>query len=116
MRLRNPRRPTSSWMVRRLRINPCGSCVLLLVVIGAAVTRLEAARLVLHLKNGDRLTGTVLSETTNSITLGTPFMGSIQVPLTEVTNRLVLPEEATMTNSPAGGSSKTNTAPPTAVA
>ncbi len=52
-----------------------------------------AQNVIVHLKNGDRITGRVLSENTNSVTV-TNFLGRIQIPLAEVARREVLPEPA----------------------
>jgi putative salt-induced outer membrane protein YdiY len=43
-----------------------------------------------ELKNGDRITGQVLSETTNRLTLSNAFAREISLPLTEISKRTVL--------------------------
>jgi putative salt-induced outer membrane protein YdiY len=58
---------------------------LLLLVLPAA-----AQNVAIHLKNGDRITGRILSESTNAVTV-TNFLGSIQIPLNEIARREVLP-------------------------
>src|SRR5262245_46024717 len=59
-------------------------CLLLLVLPVAA------QNIAIHLKNGDRITGRVLSENTNAVTV-TNFLGTIQIPLNEIARREVLP-------------------------
>jgi putative salt-induced outer membrane protein YdiY len=61
-----------------------------------------------ELKNGDRITGQVLSETTNRLTLSNAFAREISLPLTEISKRTVLvaltnpaPVVAVTTNPPA---------------
>lgn len=46
---------------------------------------------VLHLRNGDRLTGTILREETNQVTLKTTWWNVVVVPAAEITLREVLP-------------------------
>ena len=69
-----------------------------LMMLLAAMT-CPAAPLVLHLKNGDRLSGHLLSESTNSVTLSTPYLGNISVPLAEIAKREIAPEPPA-TNTP----------------
>ncbi len=57
----------------------------------ASQTALTAQRVVLQLKNGDRLTGAVVSENTNHIVFKTTWSGGIIVPLTEVLARELSP-------------------------
>src|SRR5687767_11727299 len=59
-------------------------CLLLLVLPVAA------QNIAIHLKNGDRITGRILSESTNAVTV-TNFLGTIQIPLNEIARREVLP-------------------------
>jgi hypothetical protein len=80
-------------------------CVLLLV--SPAV----AQNVVIHLKNGDRITGRVLSESTNAVTV-TNFLGAIQIPLNEIARREALPAPAPATNS-TSAAAITNAAPST---
>ena len=53
-----------------------------------------AQEVVLHLKNGDRLSGRLVSENTNAITLTNVFLGTLRVPLNEINRREVLPAPA----------------------
>jgi putative salt-induced outer membrane protein YdiY len=77
----------------------------------AALAPSHGAQVVLHLKNGDRLTGKIVSETTNSVTLTTPFFGTVPVPLGEITKREILAEPAASTNNLApAGTAVTNNA------
>ncbi|MEO7300668.1 MAG: DUF481 domain-containing protein [Verrucomicrobiota bacterium] len=45
----------------------------------------------LKLRNGDRLTGKILSETTNQVNLSTTWAKEISVPLTEILSREIIP-------------------------
>ena len=63
-----------------------------LLLVIAALASNQAAQVILHLKNGDRLTGKIVSDTTNSVVLATPFFGTVPVPLGEITKREILPE------------------------
>src|SRR4051812_43939283 len=60
--------------------------------------------LTIQLKNGDRVTGTLVSESTNQIVLSNAWAARLTTPLGEVTNRMVL------TNAAAMGMSSTNKA------
>ena len=57
---------------------------------------------IVHLKNGDRLTGRFLSETTNSVRLTNSFLGNFEVPLSEISRREVVvpPAAPIVTNAP----------------
>ena len=67
----------------------------------------DAQSVVIHLKNGDRLSGLILSEGTNSVRLTNQFLGLIEVPLAEINRRETLPAPAVTvppaptTNAPA---------------
>src|SRR5688572_22054476 len=52
-----------------------------------------AQSVIIHLKNGDRITGRLLSESTNAVTI-TNFLGSLQIPLNEIARREILPVPA----------------------
>lgn len=102
---RSPR--NDSWWLRAIPL-------LLLV---ATFARSYGAQVILHLKNGDRLTGTILSESTNVVTLATPFFGNVPVPLGEITKREPFPESGKETNGPpavrpAGTNNTTTTSAP----
>jgi hypothetical protein len=72
-----------------------------------ATTSAIAQTVSLELKNGDRITGQVLSETNNRVTLSNVFAREIVVPLAEITKRTVLgttnaaTAKVTLTNTPA---------------
>src|SRR5262245_17199280 len=63
---------------------------ILLVLVLASLAGGQAEEVILHLKNGDRLTGKVITESTNSVTLATRFLGEVQIPVNEITNREVV--------------------------
>jgi hypothetical protein len=59
----------------------------------ASATTAPAA--VLHLRNGDRLTGTILAETSSHLTLSNKVVGAVLIPLKDISRR-----EGVMTNAP----------------
>ena len=44
---------------------------------------------IIHLKNGDRISGTILSETPSSVRLTNSFLGAFEVPIAEISKREV---------------------------
>jgi hypothetical protein len=72
----------------------------------------DGAPVILHLKNGDRLTGEIVSETTNSVTLSTRSFGKVPVPLEEISRREPFVDNAKGTPGtnapPSGANSGTN--------
>jgi putative salt-induced outer membrane protein YdiY len=72
--------------------------------------------IILHLKNGDRISGRVVSESTNSVRLTNSFLGSFEVPLGEISKREVIPAPAVATNAPVVAASTNVVAPSTNVA
>jgi hypothetical protein len=55
---------------------------------------------VFHLKSGDRIAGTVLSEGTNAVSIVTPWIKELSIPLEQIAWRETIPE-TTPTNAPA---------------
>ena len=49
---------------------------------------------ILHLKNGDRITGQISKESTNEVTVVTPFAGSIILPVSQIERREPVAEPA----------------------
>jgi putative salt-induced outer membrane protein YdiY len=93
-------RPNEKWLLWP---------ILLLVFLFAPVLA-HGEKFILHLKNGDRLTGQVLSETTNELTFSNPLFGTIKIPKGDVTNRVAIAEPApAVTNAPPAAASTTNT-------
>jgi hypothetical protein len=72
-------------------------CLLLLALLCWSV---QSQQVVLQLKNGDRLTGKIASETTNQIALTTTWSNNITIPLELITNRTVIAVATTTTNPP----------------
>ena len=62
---------------------------------------LRAEQVVFHLRNGDRIAGDVLSETTNSVTLKTSWADEIILPLEHVSTRELPPVVAAAPAAPA---------------
>jgi hypothetical protein len=98
-------------MPKRLRNDLWRPHAILFVIFVALLAKSHAAPVILHLKNGDRLTGNIVSESTNSLTLASPFFGNVPVPLMEILRREPLPEPARQTNAPSiASTTATNTA------
>jgi hypothetical protein len=76
---------------------------LLLLVCG----NLHAQNVILHLRNGDRIAGTIISESTNEVTLSTVWIKQLTVPLAQIERREITPTpladapNAAATNAPA---------------
>ena len=68
-----------------------------------------AQPLVLHLHNGDRLTGTLVSESTNGVVLATGWNPALTIPLDSIARR-----EIPATNAPATTAAATSAPPPEA--
>ncbi|MBU6402237.1 MAG: hypothetical protein KGS61_18110, partial [Verrucomicrobia bacterium] len=64
-------------------LNACWilSCLWLSLVVG------RTENFILHLKNGDRLTGDVVAETTNEVTVLTPWKVKVTVPVAQIASR-----------------------------
>src|SRR2546427_8085082 len=83
-----PRRPrVSHW-------------VLLVLLWFAALAQAGAETIILHLKNGDRLTGTIVSEDTNRVVITTRWSKELSVPAVEILSREKAPAEAAPTPLP----------------
>ena len=70
-----------------------------------AVSRLFAQTVSLELKNGDRITGQILSETNNQIVLSNAWSKEFSIPLAEITKRITV---APPTNAVAAAAATTN--------
>ena len=53
---------------------------------------LQAQQVILRLKSGDRLSGRIISESTNELVLTNPIYGQFTVPLAEIETREAIPE------------------------
>lgn len=61
-----------------------------LLVLFAGVRIFAADTLTLHLQNGDRLSGTLIAETTNTIVLSNAWNGALAVPIPAIARREVM--------------------------
>jgi hypothetical protein len=59
----------------------------------------RADSVILHLRNGDRVAGTILSETTNQVTLSNVWAAKLVVPLSEIERRESLTNAPSLTNN-----------------
>jgi hypothetical protein len=81
-------------MTRRRR-NPdtiCRALILALVLLGCST---RAQNVILHLRNGDRLAGAIISESTNEVRLSTIWSKELVVPVSQIERREILPAEVT---------------------
>ena len=76
-----------------------------------------AQGVILHLKNGDRIAGTIVSETTNQVTVSTVWIKELKIPLAQIDRRETVTTNAPGTNAPAAAAApKTVPSPAVAVA
>lgn len=88
----------------------CHACFgALLAGLLLAATPCEAQPLILHLHNGDRLTGTLISESTNGVVLATGWNPVLTIPLDSIARR-----EIPATNAPTTAVAVTPAPPPDA--
>lgn len=109
-------------MGRKKVIETCAcKWAMLALVLWLGQLCLFAEGFILHLKNGDRLSGEITAETTNQVTLTNLFLGTMHVPANEILKREPLPKVAAPATAPSGiitnapalmvTPSSTNTAP-----
>src|SRR5882724_4114084 len=89
---------------------------LLLVLLFAALISAHGETIILHLKNGDRLAGTIISEDTNRVIITTTWVKELAVPVSEIVKRETgpapaAPKVAEQKPAPAASSSVTNVIP-----
>src|SRR5262249_16130169 len=86
-----PRPPCPFFIVRHAVI------LFLLCLIGTAP---QAQTVILHLKNGDRIAGTIVSEDTNRVVIATTWIKELPVPLSEIASREKVAAEAKPPSAP----------------
>lgn len=72
--------------------------IFLLLLLGQL--SLFSEGVILHLKNGDRLTGEILSESTNQVSFTNALFGTIKIPPAEILKREPAPKPVLVTNTP----------------
>ena len=83
--------------------------ILLMLLLGSPA---GAQTVIIHLKNGDRVSGQVLSESTNSVRLTNTFLGAFDIPLAQIEKREAPPVPSpTGTNTPPIATLSTNATP-----
>jgi hypothetical protein len=85
------------------------------VCLLAAAIHLRGQTTILHLKNGDRLAGTIVSEDTNRVVITTVWIKELAVPVTAIEGREIIPPFLAVTNAPAAiaaGKAPSSTAGP----
>ena len=92
--LRNPDRDLKSCATR------CVAVVLFALLSNA----LSAEPVIFHLKTGDRITGTVLSEDTNAVVIVTPWAKELSLPVAQIESRVTPPSTNTANIIVAAGS------------
>jgi len=73
-------------------------CLILLVF--GILCQVRAETVIFHLKNGDRLAGTILREDTNQVLITTTWIKELAVPLDQIVSREKGPAELAGTNAP----------------
>jgi hypothetical protein len=61
----------------------------------------RAQSIILHLRNGDRIAGTILSENTNQVTLSTVWIKELVVPVAQIESREIPPAPQIVATKPA---------------
>jgi len=74
-------------------------CCLTVLVFGI-LCQVRAETIILHLKNGDRLAGTIVREDTNQVFITTTWIKELPVPLDQIVSREKGPPELAGTNAP----------------
>ena len=74
-----------------------------LLLLAVTLGEVRAEKIILHLKNGDRVAGTIVSEDTNRVTITTSWIKELAVPVAQIERREAVPPEAVApkTNAPA---------------
>lgn len=67
----------------------CASAVLLLLVLSTLSVRADT--IVFHLKNGDRVAGAIVSETTTNVVVSTPWAKALTLPVDQILRRETVP-------------------------
>lgn len=68
------------------------AAILICLLLAILPARSPAEQVILRLKNGDRLSGWILTESTNQVVLTNALYGEIKVPLAEIESRETVPE------------------------
>jgi hypothetical protein len=82
-------------MISRRRNLNLHSLARLLGLLFLLCNTARAQSVILHLRNGDRIAGTILSENTNSVTVSTVWIKELVVPLAQIERRELTTAEAT---------------------
>ena len=90
MKLKRPNLSSPCFTLRRL--------VVLFVFISLETIR--AQTVVLHLRNGDQITGIVVSEDTNQVMLSSALIKEIVVPIAAIERREIIPAETPSAKPP----------------
>src|SRR5258708_7868813 len=90
--------------------------LLFIVVLFAALITVRGETIILHLKNGDRLAGTIISEDTNRVIITTSWVKELAVRVSEIERRESVPaagapKVAEQKPAPSAPSSVTNVIP-----
>ena len=68
------------------------AAILICFSLAVLPARMSARQVILRLKNGDRLSGQILTESTNQVVLSNAFYGKITIPIAEIESRETLPD------------------------
>lgn len=92
---------------------PRHNLISILLLMLAFCLDARSQQVVLQLKNGDRLSGSISSETTNQVVLTTAWSNNITIPVGWITNRTAVPVVVAATNKPPVVIAATNAPTPT---
>src|SRR6266850_3522153 len=104
MMSRHPTRPLRQMMHKSPNLNPWRRPVLWAVglFVVFAFGELQAEIIILHLKTGDRIAGTIVSEDTNRVLITTAWIKDLAIPVAQIERREAAPAPvaAQKTNAP----------------
>ncbi|MBU6410908.1 MAG: DUF481 domain-containing protein [Verrucomicrobia bacterium] len=79
---------------------PAACCGFILLWAATAGGKVSAQTVILHLKDGDRISGRIVAETTNQVVLSNAWAGAVSIPLAEISNRETIKSAPPPTTSP----------------
>jgi hypothetical protein len=74
----------------------CWAFALAVLLLGFST---RAQSVILHLRNGDRIAGTIVSENTNTVTLSTIWIKELVVPVSQIERREIMPNPVVTTTN-----------------
>jgi len=84
---------------------------LVVLAVFVSLETIRAQTVILHLRNGDRITGAIVSENTNQVTLSTVLIREVVVPVAAIERREILPVGTATAKPPAPPPAASNLPP-----